>query len=102
MYSKVLIVDDEAHIRLLIQQTLEEIEDQGGTAPSCLSRLDDAPGQWLLCVPHGQARVGDGGYVHCDARGQRAGVRQAKGQRSRRGYIHDQAVRCGRPACQGA
>jgi CheY-like chemotaxis protein len=26
---KILIVDDEAHIRLLIQQTLEDLEDQG-------------------------------------------------------------------------
>ncbi len=26
---KVLIVDDEAHIRLLLEQTLEEIEDKG-------------------------------------------------------------------------
>jgi DNA-binding response OmpR family regulator len=26
---KILIVDDEAHIRLLIAQTLEELEDQG-------------------------------------------------------------------------
>ena len=26
---KILIVDDEAHIRLLIQQTLEELEDEG-------------------------------------------------------------------------
>ncbi len=27
--SKILVVDDEAHIRLLIEQTLEELEDQG-------------------------------------------------------------------------
>lgn len=27
--SKVLIVDDELHIRLLLQQTLEELEDEG-------------------------------------------------------------------------
>jgi two-component system, OmpR family, alkaline phosphatase synthesis response regulator PhoP len=27
--KKILIVDDEAHIRLLIQQTLEDLEDQG-------------------------------------------------------------------------
>jgi two-component system alkaline phosphatase synthesis response regulator PhoP len=26
---KILIVDDEAHIRLLIEQTLEDLEDQG-------------------------------------------------------------------------
>ena len=29
MPAKILIVDDEAHIRLLISQTLEELEDQG-------------------------------------------------------------------------
>ncbi len=29
MEKKVLIVDDEAHIRMLIEQTLEELEDEG-------------------------------------------------------------------------
>jgi two-component system alkaline phosphatase synthesis response regulator PhoP len=29
MELKILIVDDEAHIRLLIEQTLEELEDEG-------------------------------------------------------------------------
>jgi len=29
MSKKVLIVDDEAHIRMLIEQTLEELEDEG-------------------------------------------------------------------------
>ena len=29
MEQKVLIVDDEAHIRMLIEQTLEELEDEG-------------------------------------------------------------------------
>ncbi|MGH2537635.1 MAG: response regulator transcription factor [Candidatus Promineifilaceae bacterium] len=29
MTGKVLVVDDEAHIRLLIEQTLEELEDKG-------------------------------------------------------------------------
>lgn len=29
MGHKILIVDDEAHIRLLIEQTLEELEDEG-------------------------------------------------------------------------
>jgi DNA-binding response OmpR family regulator len=29
MAKKVLIVDDEAHIRLLLEQTLEEFEDEG-------------------------------------------------------------------------
>ena len=30
MAKKLLIVDDEAHIRMLIEQTLEELEDEGG------------------------------------------------------------------------
>ena len=29
MSQKILIVDDEAHIRMLIEQTLEELEDDG-------------------------------------------------------------------------
>ncbi len=29
MESKILIVDDEAHIRLLIEQALEDLEDEG-------------------------------------------------------------------------
>ena len=29
MHPKILIVDDEVHIRLLIEQTLEELEDEG-------------------------------------------------------------------------
>ncbi len=29
MDQKILIVDDEAHIRMLIEQTLEELEDKG-------------------------------------------------------------------------
>jgi DNA-binding response OmpR family regulator len=29
MEQKILIVDDEAHIRMLISQTLEELEDEG-------------------------------------------------------------------------
>ncbi len=29
MSNKILIIDDEAHIRLLLQQTLEDFEDEG-------------------------------------------------------------------------
>jgi len=29
MEQKLLIVDDEAHIRMLLEQTLEELEDDG-------------------------------------------------------------------------
>ncbi|MCB0600636.1 MAG: response regulator [Saprospiraceae bacterium] len=31
MEKKLLIVDDEAHIRMLLEQTLEELEDEGVT-----------------------------------------------------------------------
>ena len=31
MEQKLLIVDDEAHIRMLLEQTLEELEDEGVT-----------------------------------------------------------------------
>ncbi|HMQ07437.1 MAG TPA: response regulator [Saprospiraceae bacterium] len=31
MEPKILIVDDEAHIRMLIEQTLEDLEDEGVT-----------------------------------------------------------------------
>jgi DNA-binding response OmpR family regulator len=31
MEPKILIVDDEAHIRILMEQTLEELEDEGVT-----------------------------------------------------------------------
>jgi len=31
MSKKILIVDDETHIRMLIEQTLEELEDEGVT-----------------------------------------------------------------------
>jgi DNA-binding response OmpR family regulator len=31
MEKKILIVDDEAHIRMLIEQTLEDLEDEGVT-----------------------------------------------------------------------
>ncbi|WP_228850975.1 response regulator transcription factor [Aegicerativicinus sediminis] len=31
MEKKILIVDDESHIRMLIEQTLEDLEDEGAT-----------------------------------------------------------------------
>ena len=41
--SKILIVDDEPHIRLLLQQTLEDLEDEGVellTAPDGLAAVE--------------------------------------------------------------
>jgi two-component system, OmpR family, alkaline phosphatase synthesis response regulator PhoP len=43
MQAKILIADDEAHIRMLISQSLEELEDQGVellTAPDGESALE--------------------------------------------------------------
>jgi two-component system alkaline phosphatase synthesis response regulator PhoP len=37
MNRKILIVDDEAHIRMLIEQTLEELEDEGVTFLSAVN-----------------------------------------------------------------
>jgi DNA-binding response OmpR family regulator len=46
--STILIVDDEAHIRMLIQQTLEELEDEGvelmtaGNGEEALAAIESA------------------------------------------------------------
>jgi two-component system, OmpR family, alkaline phosphatase synthesis response regulator PhoP len=57
MDAKILIADDEAHIRLLITQTLEELEDQGVellTAPDGENALElirsERPGLVFLDV----------------------------------------------------
>lgn len=47
--EKILIVDDEAHIRLLLEQTLEDFEDEGVEILSCDN------GSWGM----GQTRHGD-------------------------------------------
>ena len=45
MQSKILIVDDEAHIRMLIEQTLEELEDEGEVYESIEDIWPDYPSQ---------------------------------------------------------
>ncbi len=40
MDTNILIVDDEAHIRLLIEQALEELEDEGATIMTAENGLD--------------------------------------------------------------
>lgn len=50
--NKILIVDDEAHIRLLIQQTLEDLEDQGVEILSA-----DNGTEALRLVQHEQPRL---------------------------------------------
>ena len=77
MEQKILIVDDEAHIRMLIEQTLEELEDEGvefltaengedraGNYPgrkteSCFPGCDDAKNEWHGSLPPGKKRTGD-------------------------------------------
>ena len=43
MTKKLLIVDDESHIRMLLEQTLEDLEDDGveffSAAPSPLNEI---------------------------------------------------------------
>jgi len=46
MTQKILIVDDEPHIRLLIEQTLEELEDEG------VELLTAANGEEALTLIH--------------------------------------------------
>ncbi len=38
--AKIVIVDDEAHIRLLLEQTLEDLEDEGVEILSCSERRE--------------------------------------------------------------
>ncbi len=59
MDQKLLIVDDEAHIRMLIEQTLEELEDEGVeflTAENGEIALD-APDEWYGSLPPGKKRT---------------------------------------------
>ena len=71
----VLIVDDEQHIRLLIEQTLEELEDEG---------VD------LLTATNGDEALDVVGHHHPDARLPRRDDAQA---RRVRGVPDDQAAR---------
>ena len=74
MSRTILIVDDEAHLRMLIQQTLEELEDEGvelltavqrrggagddrvGEAEPGVPRRDDAEAERLRRLRARQAR----------------------------------------------
>ena len=52
MPRTILIVDDEAHLRMLIQQTLEELEDEGVTlltaanGEEALATIESAKPTW--------------------------------------------------------
>ena len=112
----VLIVDDEQHIRLLIEQTLEELEDDGvelltasdgeealgvdrepASGPR-VPRRDDAEQERLRGLPRDQARPGLAGTFVVPADRQGPGPRPRAGSRRRRRPVHDQAVRSRRAA----
>ena len=94
MSRKILIVDDEAHLRTLIQQTLEELEDEGvelhtrhqrrrgagrdrvDAAEPGVPRRDDAEAEWLRRL---RARQED---ARADERLHRAADREGPGVRS--------------------
>jgi len=91
--SKILIVDDELHIRLLLQQTLEEFEEEGVellTAENGEEALqilqEEKPGLVFLDVMMPKINgfevckvvkndLGMKGRIYCDAYSQRAGIR---------------------------
>ncbi len=76
MEQKLLIVDDEAHIRMLLEQTLEELEDDGVNFYSASNgeeayeiikdrksatgfpRCDDAKNEWYGSVPQSKKGIG--------------------------------------------
>ena len=108
---KILIVDDEPHLRTLIQQSLEELEDEGVelfTATNGEEALEtirkEEPNLVFLDVmmpreerlrrlQRGEERVGAGPYPHHPAHRQGPGVRSPARPGSRRRPLHDQALR---------
>ncbi len=102
MEQKILIVDDEAHIRMLIEQTLEELEDDGvkfliaengeealaliikrKTAAGFPGR-DDAEDEWHGSMPAGKKRTGPAGCLYCIVNSQGPGSGPDEGTGSRR------------------
>ena len=116
----ILIVDDEAHLRMLLQQTLEELEDEGvelltaTNGEEALAAIESAkPNLVFLDVMMPKLS----GFDVCDrakqdarphrrlhraAHGQGPGVRSAARAGGRRRPVHDQAVRSGRAPAEGA
>src|SRR5215203_3951812 len=109
MEQKILIVDDEAHIRMLIEQTLEELEDDGvefltaengeialeiiskRKSKAGVFRCDDAQNEWHGSMPSRKERAGTQRCLYRIAYSKRTGIRSAKRPGSWRGCIHDKA-----------
>ena len=107
---KILIVDDEPHLRTLIQQTLEELEDEGvdlftasngeealetirdEAAEPGLPRRDDAQEKRLRRLQRGEERIGLEPHPHHPAHRQGTGVRPPARPGGWRRPLHDQAV----------
>ena len=105
---KILIVDDEPHLRTLIQQTLEELEDEGVellTATNGEEALEtiraQEPGLVFLDVMmpkkngfdvcNAVKTTWDEPHLYRSAHGKGTGVRSPARPRGRR-HLHDQAV----------
>ena len=111
MNPTILIVDDEAHLRMLIQQTLEELEDEGvelltaSNGEEALATIESVKPNLVfldvmmpklsgfdVCQPR-QAGPRPEGRLHRPAHGQGPGIRSpARPGRGRR-PLHDQAIR---------
>ena len=92
MEHKILIVDDEAHIRMLIEQTLEELEDEGvefltaengeialdiiqkRKSKTCLLRRNDAENEWHGSMPSGKKGTGPERCFYCITYSKRSGT----------------------------
>ena len=119
MTRTILIVDDEAHLRMLIQQTLEELEDEGvelltaSNGEEALAAIEAVkPNLVFLDVmmpklsgfdvcQRAKHELGLTRRLHRPAHRQGPGVRPPEGAGGRRRPLHDQALRSRRPAREG-
>ena len=121
MNRTILIVDDEAHLRMLLQQTLEELEDEGVELADCrrtarrrsrrssrvkpnlvfLDVMMPKLSGFDVCRRVKHALGLNGVYIVLLDR-QGAGVRSAERAGGRRRPLHDEAVRSRRAAAEGA
>ena len=110
MSKKILIVDDEAHIRMLIEQTLEDLEDEGveflsaDNGESALEMIQaEKPNLVFLDVmmpkmngmevcSRVKKTIGHERSIHHPFDGQGPGIGQAKRTGSRCGYLHDKTL----------
>ena len=115
---KILIVDDEPHLRMLIQQTLEELEDDGVelfTASNGEEALEtirkEEPNLVFLDVMMPKKNgfdvcsavkneLGSEPYPHYFADSQGTGIRSPARPGSGRRSVYDEAVRSGCTDCE--